>query len=83
MGFQIIWGHEMLQRAIKAGHVSDYQLEGRSGHMYISAFLLKRVSYDLIQQMRLTAAIFDNNTKAAYDRTILSQCMILSAREGV
>lgn len=51
MGFQIIWGHEMLQRAIKAGHVSDYQLGGRSGHMYISAILLKRVSYDLIRQM--------------------------------
>jgi hypothetical protein len=83
MGFQIIWGHEMLQRAIKTGHVFDYQLGGHSGHTYISAILLKRVSYDLIQQMRLTAAIFDNDAKAAYNRMIPSQCMILSTREGV
>ena len=41
MGFRIIWGHEMMQRAIKAGHVSDYQFGGRSGYMYISAILLK------------------------------------------
>jgi hypothetical protein len=51
--------------------------------MYISAILLKRVSYDLIRQMQLTVAIFDNDAKAAYDQTIPSQCMILSTREGV
>jgi hypothetical protein len=33
--------------------------------------------------MRLTAAIFDNDATAAYDRMIPSQCMILSAQEGV
>jgi hypothetical protein len=41
MGFGIIWGQEMMQQAIKAGHVSDYQFRGRSGYMYISAILLK------------------------------------------
>jgi hypothetical protein len=82
MGFRIIWGHEMMQRAIKAGHVSDYQFGGRSGYMYISAILLKWLSYDICRQMRLTAAIFDNDATAAYDRMIPSQCMILSVREG-
>jgi hypothetical protein len=33
--------------------------------------------------MQLTAAIFDNDATAAYDHMIPSQCMILSAREGV
>jgi hypothetical protein len=83
MGFRIIWGHEMMQRAIKAGHVSDYQFGGRSGYMYISAILLKRLSYDICRQMQLTAAIFNNDATVAYDRMIPSQCMILSAREGV
>jgi hypothetical protein len=83
MGFRIIWGHEMMQRAIKAGHVSDYQFGGHSGYMYISEILLKRLSYDICCQMQLIAAVFDNDATAAYDQMIPSQCMILSAREGV
>jgi hypothetical protein len=51
--------------------------------MYISAILLKWLSYDICRQMPLTAAIFDNNATAAYDHMIPSQCMILSAQEGV
>jgi hypothetical protein len=51
MGFRIIWGHKMMQRAIKAGHVSDYRFGGRSGYMYISAILLKRLSYNICCQM--------------------------------
>jgi hypothetical protein len=83
MGFQIVWGHKMMQRAIKAGHVSDYQFGGQSSYMYISAILLKQLSYDICCQMQLTAAIFNNDATAAYNRMIQSQCMILSAREGV
>jgi hypothetical protein len=79
MGFRIIWGHEMMQRAIKAGHVSDYQFGDRSSYMYISAILLKQLSYDICRQMRLTATILDNDHTAAFDRMIPSQCMILSA----
>jgi hypothetical protein len=41
MGFQIIWGHEMMHRAIKACHMTDFQLGGCSGYMYISAILIK------------------------------------------
>jgi hypothetical protein len=33
--------------------------------------------------MQLIAAVFDNDATAAYDQMIPSQCMILSAREGV
>jgi hypothetical protein len=33
--------------------------------------------------MRITAIIFDNNVKAAYNRMILPQCMILSAQAGM
>jgi hypothetical protein len=83
VGFQIIWGHEMMQRAIKAGHVTDFQLGGRSRYMYISAMLMKRVSYDLCRLMQTSAVIFDNDQTAAYDHMIPSRCMILSAREGV
>jgi hypothetical protein len=83
MGFKIIWGHEMMHWAIKAGHMTDFQLGGCSGYMYISAILMKRVSYDLCQLTQTSAIIFDNDQTAAYNQMIPSQCMILSAREGV
>jgi hypothetical protein len=51
--------------------------------MAISSVLLKQTSYDIIHLMRLTAIIFDNNAKVAYDHMIPSQCMILAARAGV
>jgi hypothetical protein len=73
----------MMQRAIKAGHVSDYQFGGRSSYMYISAILLKQLLYNICHQMQLTAAIFDNDYTAAFDHMIPSQCMILSAQERV
>jgi hypothetical protein len=81
MGFRIIWGHKMMQQAIKAGQVSNYQFGGRSGYMYISTILLKWLSYDICCQMRLTATIFDNDHTAAFDHMIPSQCTILSAQE--
>jgi hypothetical protein len=79
MHFQIIWGHEMMHQAIKVGHVTDFQLGGRSGYMYISAILINQVSYDLCRLMQTSAVIFDNDQTAAYDQMIPSQCMILSA----
>jgi hypothetical protein len=51
MGFQNIWGHEMMHPAIKAGYVTDFQLGGCSRYMYISAVLMKRVSYNLCRLM--------------------------------
>jgi hypothetical protein len=83
MGCQIIWGHEMLRHAVRQGLVSPYQFGGINGRMSISCVLLKRTSYDIIRLMRLTAVFFDNDAKAAYDRMIPSQCMILSARAGI
>jgi hypothetical protein len=83
MGCHIIWGHEMLQRAVRQGLVSPYQFGGINGCMAISCVLLKRTSYDIIRLMRLTAIIFDNDAKAAYDRMIPLQCMILLARASV
>jgi hypothetical protein len=44
---------------------------------------MKQVSYDLCQLMQTSAVIFNNNQTAAYDQMIPSQCMILSAQEGV
>jgi hypothetical protein len=83
MGFRIIWGHEMMQRATMYNHLSNVQFGARSGHMSLSAVLLKRTSYDIIRLMRLVATIFDCDATACYDRMIPSQCMILAAREGV
>jgi hypothetical protein len=51
--------------------------------MAISCVPLKRTYYDIIRLMQLTLIIFDNDAKAAYDRMIPPQCMILSARAGV
>jgi hypothetical protein len=73
----------MLKRAIRQGLVSPYQFGGINGHMAISCVLLKQTSYDIIRLMQLTAIIFDNDAKAAYDHMILSQCMILTARVGM
>jgi hypothetical protein len=83
MGCHIIWGHEMLQRAVQQGLVSPYQFGGINGSMAISCILLMQTSYYVIQLMRLTTIIFDNDVKAAYDRMIPLQCMILLARAGV
>jgi len=83
MGFRQIWGHSMLQRATAKGLISDFQFGARSGHMSLSAVLLKRASYDIIRLMRTIAVIFDNDATACYDRMIPSQCMTLSVRAGV
>jgi hypothetical protein len=82
-GYRIIWGHEMLRRAVWQGLVSPYQFGGINGCMSISCVLLKRTSYDIIRLMRLTTVVFDNDAKAAYDWMIPLQCMILSAQAGV
>jgi hypothetical protein len=79
MGRRIIWGHKMLKWAVKHGLVSLYQFGGINGQTVISCILLKQTSYDIIQLMQLVAIIFDNDTTAAYNHMILSQCMILSA----
>ncbi len=73
----------MLQRALRYGIISPYQFGGINGRMSISCVLLKRTSYDMIRFMHLVAIIFDNNATATYNRMILSQCMIVSARAGV
>jgi hypothetical protein len=83
MGFRIIWGHKMMQRASKHGLISPYQYGARNGHMAISCVLLKRSSYDIIRLMRLTACMFDCDATACYDRMIPSQCMMVTARAGV
>ncbi len=83
MGCRIIRGHEMLKWAVRKGLVSPYQVGGINGWMAISCILLKQTSYDIICLMQLTAIIFHNEAKAAYDRMIPSQCMTLSARAGV
>jgi hypothetical protein len=44
MGCRIIWGHEMLQRAVRQGLVSPYQFGGINGRMAISCVLLKQTS---------------------------------------
>jgi hypothetical protein len=41
MGCKIIWGHEMLKRAVQKGLVSPYQFGGINGRMAISCVLLK------------------------------------------
>jgi hypothetical protein len=51
IGCRIIWGHEMLQRAVRQGLVSPYQFGGINGCMAISCILLKRTSYDIIRLM--------------------------------
>jgi hypothetical protein len=79
MGFQIIWGHEMMMRASGHGIISPYQFGRVSGNMSISCVLLKRTSYDIIRLMRLVAVVLNNEAKAAYDQMIPSQCMITSA----
>jgi hypothetical protein len=41
MGCHIIWGHEMLQRALRHGIISTHQFGGINGQMSISCVLLK------------------------------------------
>jgi hypothetical protein len=53
---------------VQQGLVSPYQFGGINGRMSISCVLLKHsTSYDIIHLMQLTAVVFDNDAKAAYD----------------
>jgi hypothetical protein len=64
--------------------MTDFQLGGCSGYMYISAILMKWVSYNLCRLMQTSAVIFDNDQTAAYDWMIPSQSWSHpSAWEGV
>jgi len=83
MGFQIIFGHRMMQAARKNGSISEYQFGARSGHMAIGAVLLKRLSYDMARLTRSVMVTFDNDAQACYDRMIPSVSMHLAIREGV
>jgi hypothetical protein len=73
----------MLQAAKKLGVLSDLQFGARSGYMCISCVLLKRLSYDIIRQLRTTAVAFDKDAKACYDRMIPSIGVILARGVGV
>jgi hypothetical protein len=57
-------------------HASQYS--SRKGKMAIRAVLLKRFSYDIIQQSRMDACMVDNDVAACYDQVIPSIAMIKS-----
>jgi hypothetical protein len=66
--------------AEKHGLVHKAQFGSSKGKMAISAVLLKRLSYNIIQQSRMDACMFDNDTSTCYDHMIPFISMIQSQR---
>ena len=75
-----IFSQRMMQNAEKYGLLHRGQYGARRGKMAISMVLLKWLSYDIIQQTRMNACMFDNDATACYDHIIPSMAMIKCQR---
>ena len=59
------------------------QFGARPNWRAISAVLLKVVTYDLIRQLKISAALFNNDAVGAYDRTLAILAAISGRRLGL
>jgi hypothetical protein len=82
--FTITIGRQMIWNA-EDNHLLDDipQYSNRSGKSAISAVLLKRLTYDILHQLRKNAAALNSDAAGAFDRMIPSFGMICIRRLGV
>jgi hypothetical protein len=77
-----LFGQRLMANAEKHQLLHPHQYGSRKGKMCISAVLLKRISYDHIQQTRSDAIMFDNDASACYDRIIPSLAAAMMSRRA-
>eukprot|EP00957_Ditylum_brightwellii_P023432 1768749-Ditylum_brightwellii.AAC.1 len=67
---KVIWNKRLVPLAGKTGLISPVQFGNRKGHTALDVLLLKVVTLDCFQLLRLNGAILNNDAMACYD------CMI-------
>ena len=78
-----IFSSQMMHNAEKYGILHRGQYGARHGKMATSMVFLKWLSYDIIQQTRINACMFDNDVTTCYDRIIPSMAMIKCRHAGL
>ena len=70
--FRLLWGKQLVHHALAQNTLTPLNFGGRPGCRVHSALLLKTLSYNYIRYIRLTAIIFNKDTKACFNRIIPS-----------
>jgi len=82
--FKLIWGRRLVWNIEDNDLMEDtLQFSARPNRRAISAVLLKVVAYDLIRQLKISAALFNNDAVGAYDRTLAILAAISGRRLGL
>ena len=79
---KIIWGKRLINRATeqKILHPSQH---ARPRNLASIASLNKKISYDIIRQMKVIATSFDNDAQGCYDFIVPPHAMIACQRLGL
>jgi hypothetical protein len=82
--FELIWGRRLVWN-IEDNDLMENTLQfgARPNRRAISAVLLKVVTYDLIRQLKISAALFNNDAVGAYDRMLAILAAISGRRLGL
>jgi len=82
--FKLIWGRRLVWNIEDNDLMEDtLQFGARPNWRAISAVLLKVVTYDLIRQLKISAALFNNDAVGAYDRMLAILAAISGRRLGL
>jgi hypothetical protein len=83
MYFCLVWGKRLVHHARKLGCTPPEQFSSVPGRQAASALLLNVLSFDLIQLLRTTATVFNNDATACYDRILPALSMICCQHLGL
>ena len=79
---KLIWGKRLMQRATRQQLLHTAQ-HARPKNLATSASLNKKITYDIIRQMKIMATSFDNDAKGCYDFIVPPHAMIACQRLGL
>jgi hypothetical protein len=78
-----ILGRMTLQHAEMTGALAKEQYGSRKGKKAIDQAIHKRLTYDILRQMRAPGALCSNDAKSCYDRIVHSVAMLAYQRLGI
>ncbi len=82
MCLKIIFGCRLIQRAEEIGSIPSTLWGSRPNRSSADCVLLKRLSYDSIRILKMTALAFNNDARAAFDRMVPAVGAIALRRLG-
>jgi hypothetical protein len=83
MYFGLVWEKRLVHHARKLGFIPPEQFGSVPGRQAASALLLKVLSLDLIQFLRTTTTVFNNDATACYNRILPVLSMICCQHLGL